>query len=68
MVGLLLRLWTFGTRDRSGGSSYSQLFFKAPMGTFFLDKIFQRVTYENIKLKDDIDMEVYGNLNFVNYD
>ena len=29
------------------------------MGRFFLDKIFQRVAYENIKLKDGIDMEVY---------
>ena len=38
------------------------------MGRFFLDKIFQRVAYENIKLKDGIDMEVYENLDFVNYD
>jgi len=65
MVGLLLRLWAFGTSDRSGRSSCSQLFIKAPMGRFFLDKIFQRVAYENIKLKDGIDMEVYENLNFV---
>ena len=35
------------------------------MGRFFLDKIFQRVAYENIKLKDGIDMEVYKNLDFV---
>ena len=68
MVGLLLRLWAFGTRDRSGRSSCSQLFIKAHMGRFFLDKIFQRVAYENIKLKDGIDMEVYENLDFVNYD
>jgi len=38
------------------------------MGRFFLDKIFQKVAYENIKLKDGIDMEVYENLDFVNYD
>ena len=38
------------------------------MGRFFLDKIFQRVAYENIKLKDGIDMEVYENLDFVNFD
>jgi hypothetical protein len=30
--------------------------------------IFQRVAYENIKLKDGIHMEVYKILNFVNYD
>ena len=41
---------------------------KAPMGKFFLNKIFQRVAYENIKIKDGIDMEVYENLDFVNYD
>ena len=34
------------------------------MGRFFLNKIFKRVAYENIKLKDGIDMEVYGNLNW----
>ena len=38
------------------------------MERFFLDKIFQRVAYENIKLKDGIDMEVYENHDFVNYD
>jgi hypothetical protein len=38
------------------------------MGRFFLDKIFQRVAYENIKLKDGIDMEVYESLDFVNYE
>jgi hypothetical protein len=68
MVGLLLRLWTFGIRDRSGRSSCSQLFTKSPMGWFFLKKFFQGVAYENIKLKDGIDMEVYENLDFVDYD
>ena len=68
MVGLLLCLWTFEKRDRSGGSSRSQLFIKAPMGMFFLDKIFQRVAYEKIKIKDGIDMKVYENLDFINYD
>ena len=38
------------------------------MEKFFLNKIFQRVAYENIKIKDGIDMEVYENLDFVNYD
>ena len=38
------------------------------MARFFLDKIFQRVAYENIKLKDGIDMEVCENLDFVNCD
>ena len=38
------------------------------MERFLLDKIFQRVAYENIKLKDGIDMEVYENLDFVHYD
>ena len=38
------------------------------MGRFCLDKIFQRVAYENVKFKDGIDMEVNENLNFVNYD
>jgi hypothetical protein len=28
------------------------------MGRFFLNKVFERVAYENIKLKDGIDMEV----------
>ena len=41
---------------------------QAPMEKFFLNKIFQRVAYENIKIKDGIDMEVYENLDFVNYD
>ena len=68
MVEMLLCHWTFWVRDRSSDSSFYQLFIKAPMGRIFLDKIFQRVAYENIKLKDGIDMEVYGNLDFVNYD
>ena len=38
------------------------------MGRLFLDKIFQRVAYENIKLKYGKDMDVYENLNFVNHD
>ena len=33
-----------------------------------MDKIFLRVAYENIKLKDGIDMEVCENLDFVNCD
>jgi hypothetical protein len=49
-------------------SSFSQLIIKPPMGRFFLNKIFQRVAYQNIKFKDGIDMEVYENLDFVNYD
>jgi hypothetical protein len=28
------------------------------MGRFFLNKIFKRVAYKNIKLKDGIDMKV----------
>jgi hypothetical protein len=39
-----------------------------PHGKLFLNKIFQRVAYENIKFKDGIDMEVYEYLDFVNYD
>ena len=31
------------------------------MGRFFLNKIFKRVAYENIKLKDGIYMEVQAN-------
>ena len=68
MVGLLLRLWIFGTKDRSGRSNCSQLFIKAPMGRFFFDRFFNGVAYENIKLKDGKDVEIYENLNFVNYD
>jgi hypothetical protein len=47
---------------------FSQNFHLGSLGRVFLEKIFQRVAYENIKLKDGIDMEVYGNLEFVNYD
>ena len=43
-------------------------FHQGPMERFLLDKIFQRVAYENIKLKDGIDMEVNGNLDCVNCD
>jgi hypothetical protein len=68
MLGILLCHRTFETRYRSGKSSFSHIFVKAPMGSFSLDKIFQGVAYENIKLKDGIDMEVYENLNIVNYD
>jgi hypothetical protein len=66
MVGLL-HLWTIGARDRICESSCSQLFIKAPMERFFLNKIFKRVAYENIKLKDGINMEVQVNLGFVNF-
>jgi hypothetical protein len=58
----------FGARDRSGDNSFSQLFLKAPLGRFFIEKFFNGVAYENIKFKDGIDMEVYENLDFVNYD
>ena len=68
MGKMLLRHWIYWARGTSGKSSFSHTFIKAPMGRFFLDKIFQRVAYENIKLKDGIDMEVNENLDFVNYD
>jgi hypothetical protein len=32
------------------------------VGRFFLNKVFKRVAYDNIKLKDDIDMEVQETL------
>ena len=38
------------------------------MGSFYLRKLVQRVAYEELKLKDGIDMEVQVNLDFVNYD
>jgi hypothetical protein len=34
---------------------------------FFLNTTFKGVAYENIKLKDDIDMEVQANLDFINF-
>jgi hypothetical protein len=41
----------------------------SPLWEGFLEwKIFKRVAYENIKLKDGIDMEVQANLSFVKYD
>ena len=51
-----------------GESSFPKLFIKAPMGRFFLDKIFQRVTYEKIELKGGKDVEIYENLDFINFD
>ena len=38
------------------------------MGSCYLRKLVQRVAYEELKLKDGIDMEVQVNLDFVNYD
>ena len=38
------------------------------MGRFFLKKFVQRVAYEKIELKDGKDVEIYENLDFVNYD
>ena len=38
------------------------------MGRFFLKKFVQRMAYEKLKFKDGIAMEIYENLNFVNYD
>ena len=52
----------------SGGGSFPKLFIKAPMGIFFLNKIFKRVAYEKLKLKDGKDVEIYENLNFVYFD
>ena len=52
----------------SGRSNFPKFFTKPPMGRFFLEKIFKRVAYKKIKFKDGIDMEVYGNLDFVNFD
>jgi hypothetical protein len=46
----------------SSNNSFSHIFVKAPVGRFFLNKVFKRVAYDNIKLKDDIDMEVQETL------
>ena len=45
-----------------------QLFIKAPIGRLFLYKFVQRVAYEKIELKDGKDVEIYENLDCVNYD
>jgi hypothetical protein len=37
----------------------------APMERFFFEKIFNRVAYEKIELKDGKDVEIYENLDFV---
>ena len=37
------------------------------MGIFFLNKIFKRVAYEKLKLKDGKDVEIYENLNSIYY-
>jgi hypothetical protein len=52
MGKMLLRHWTYWASGMSGKSSFSHTFVKAPMERFFLNKIFKRVAYENIKLKD----------------
>ena len=52
----------------NGGSSFSKLFVKAPIGRFFLGKIIQWVAYEKLKLKDGKEMEIYENLDFVYFD
>jgi hypothetical protein len=52
----------------SGGSSFPKLFTKAPVGIFFLKKFVQLVVYEKIELKDGKDVEIYENLDFINYD
>ena len=38
------------------------------MEIFFLKKFVQRVAYEKIELKDGKDVEIYKNLDFVNFD
>jgi hypothetical protein len=45
-------------RDRSGGNNFPKLFVKAPMGRFFLENLFKRVAYEEIKIKDGKDVKV----------
>ena len=65
---MMLHHQDFWVRDRSGGSSYFQFFIKAPMGRFFFEKFSNRVPYEKIKLKDGKDVEIYENLDCVNYD
>jgi hypothetical protein len=52
----------------SGKSSFSHIFIKAPMGRFFLNKIFKRVAYEKIELKDGKDVKIYENHDLVDYD
>jgi len=38
------------------------------MGRFFFEKFVLRVSYVKIKLKDSKDVEIYENLDCVNYD
>jgi hypothetical protein len=66
MIGKMLGLGTFGTKDRNGRSSFSQLYIKAPMGRFFFNKFVQGMAYEKLKLEDGKDMEIYVNLKFAN--
>ena len=51
-----------------GESSFPKLFIKAPMGRFFLKKLFNGVAYEKIKLEGGKNVKVYENLDFVYYD
>ena len=68
MVGIMLCHGTFRARDRSDESSFPKLLIKAPMGRFFFEKFFNGVAYEKIELKDGKDVEIYENLDFVNFD
>ena len=65
MVGMLLCHCIFGAKGKSSESGFSQLFTKVPIKRFFLKKRFEWVTYQKIKIKDGIDMEVQENLGFI---
>jgi hypothetical protein len=54
----MLCRWDFWTTDRSGKSSCSQHFIKAPWEGFSLKSFFNWVAYQEIKIKDGIDMEI----------
>jgi hypothetical protein len=68
MDKMLFCHWTYWARGMSGKSSFSHIFIKAPMGRFFLNKIFKRVAYEKIELKDGKDVKIYENHDLVDYD
>jgi len=62
--------FTFGLLGHGIGvaEAFVPNFHQGPHGKVFLENIVQGVDYERFKFKDGRDMEVYENLNFVNYD
>ena len=68
MVGIMHAIGISGWKIGIAEAVFPNFSLRLPWEYFASKKFVQQVAYEKIKLKDGKDVEIYENLDFVNYD